>query len=158
MKLLRPRSRAFPSKPSQLGHCLTVPVTYIMVRGSLRIRSLTPWSAKDRERKVDSIIPGKLLGGDTAACQRGRATATTRILTGEAVRNDGFQVDDKIPDSGVRILLCEPDREAHLRISNKVNFRRNSPSILTDRSPKTKNPPSMTMDSQQMRLRGKGQD
>lgn len=40
-------------------------VTY-MVRGSLRMRSLTPWSANDRERKVDSSIPGKFLGGDTA--------------------------------------------------------------------------------------------
>lgn len=39
--------------------------TYIIVRGSLRMRSFTPWSANERERKVDSIIPGKFLGGDT---------------------------------------------------------------------------------------------
>lgn len=31
------------------------------------MRNLTPWSANDRERNVDSIIPGKLLGGDTAS-------------------------------------------------------------------------------------------
>lgn len=38
-----------------------------MVRGSLRMRNLTPWSANERDIWVDSIIPGKLLGGDTAS-------------------------------------------------------------------------------------------
>lgn len=63
--LLRPRSHAFPGRgqrQERLQGCL---VTY-MVRGSLRMRSLTPWSANERERKVDSSIPGKFLGGDTA--------------------------------------------------------------------------------------------
>lgn len=39
--------------------------THIIVRGSLRMRNFTPWSANDRDRKVDSIIPGKFLGGET---------------------------------------------------------------------------------------------
>jgi len=61
--------------------------TYIIVRGSLRIRSFTPWSANERERKVDSIMPGKFLGGDTGEGQR---LATTRavskvMLTSESV-------------------------------------------------------------------------
>ena len=43
--------------------------TYMSARGSLRILNLTPWSAKDLDRNVDSPIPGKLLGGDTANCQ-----------------------------------------------------------------------------------------
>jgi hypothetical protein len=29
------------------------------------MRNFTPWSAKDRDRNVDSIIPGKFFGGDT---------------------------------------------------------------------------------------------
>lgn len=43
--------------------------THINVRGSFRILSFTPWSAKDLERKVDSAIPGKLFGGETVADQ-----------------------------------------------------------------------------------------
>jgi len=31
------------------------------------MRNLTPWSANDRERNVDSIMPGKFLGGDTGS-------------------------------------------------------------------------------------------
>ena len=38
---------------------------HINVRGSFRILSFTPWSAKDRDKNVDSAIPGKLFGGDT---------------------------------------------------------------------------------------------
>lgn len=45
-------------------------VTYMtMVRGSLRIRSFTPCSANEREIGVDSIMPGKLLGGETTPRQ-----------------------------------------------------------------------------------------
>ena len=43
--------------------------TYMSARGSLRILNITPWSAKDLDRNVDSPIPGKLLGGDTTNCQ-----------------------------------------------------------------------------------------
>ena len=38
--------------------------------------------------------------------------------------------------------------QAYLRISNKVNLRRNSPSIFTDKSPNTKKPPSVRRASQ----------
>lgn len=41
--------------------------TYTRVLGSFRILSFTPWSAKDLDRNVDSDIPGKFLGGETAA-------------------------------------------------------------------------------------------
>lgn len=39
--------------------------THNKVRASLRILSLTPWSANDLERNVDSAIPGKFFGGET---------------------------------------------------------------------------------------------
>jgi hypothetical protein len=77
-ELVRTRCRAFPV---QGGSTIKAPsfnisrqwlvvqrsscATYIIVRGSLRMRNFTPWSAKDRERKVDSIMPGKFFGGDT---------------------------------------------------------------------------------------------
>lgn len=80
-KLVWTRCRAFPVRPvsnqalsflsslprlRQLAEGVEeCPLTYIIVRGSLRMRNLTPWSAKDRERKVDSIMPGKFFGGDT---------------------------------------------------------------------------------------------
>lgn len=43
--------------------------THINVLGSFRILNFTPWSAKDLDKKVDSAIPWKLFGGDTAPCQ-----------------------------------------------------------------------------------------
>lgn len=55
---------AFWSPVSILKTTIRV-ATHKSVRGSLRILSLTPWSANDLERNVDSAIPGKLLGGDT---------------------------------------------------------------------------------------------
>lgn len=68
--------------------------TYITVRGSFRILNLTPWSAKDLDRKVDSAIPGKLLGGDTVTCQYNcnqtrKATVGYR-LTSKPIREYGF--------------------------------------------------------------------
>lgn len=121
-------------------------LTYIMVRGSLRMRNLTPWSAKDRERKVDSIIPGKFLGGDTATWSAWlHRQILPAILTSEPVRDNGLEVGDHVPssiESISRSAQAATAQGTHFRISNKVNLRRNSPSILTDRSPKTKNPPS----------------
>lgn len=38
---------------------------YIIFLASLRILSLTPWSAKERDMNVDSAMPGKALGGST---------------------------------------------------------------------------------------------
>jgi hypothetical protein len=58
----------------------TEPATYIIVLGSLRIRNLTPWSANDRERKVDSIIPGKLFGGDTASLVSSDSTTLVEVI------------------------------------------------------------------------------
>ena len=35
-------------------------MSYPNIRGSFLTRSLTPWSLNERERKVDSNMPGKL--------------------------------------------------------------------------------------------------
>lgn len=40
--------------------------THSNVRGSFLILNRTPWSPKDRDRNVDSFMPGKLLDGYTA--------------------------------------------------------------------------------------------
>lgn len=44
---------------------------YPKTRGSFLILSFTPWSPNERERKVDSDIPGKARGVKTAECQVG---------------------------------------------------------------------------------------
>lgn len=71
----------------------------------------------------------------------------------ESIRNLGFQIGHDIPDCPVSLCCTgalsplrpegwEGGHATHLRISKRVNLRRNSPSIFTDRSPNTKNPPS----------------
>lgn len=81
------------------------------------MRNLTPWSAKDRERKVDSIIPGKFLGGDTATwsawLHRSILPAT---LTSEPVRDNGLEVGYHVPRS-IESICCSAQAataQAHL--------------------------------------------
>lgn len=68
-----------------------------MVRGSLRMRSLTPWSANDRESWVDSIIPGKFLGGDTTRVSGERSLSRDSRLTSKPIRHDGLEEEDILP-------------------------------------------------------------
>jgi hypothetical protein len=104
-------------------------VLFINVRGSFRILSFTPWSAKDLERKVDSAIPGKLFGGETVnRSETMDFRNTTSVLTHE------------FPVSSSSSLYRS---SAYFRISKSENFNRKSPSTLMDKSPHTKNPPSV---------------
>lgn len=91
----------------------------------------------------------------THAAPRGSAW-----LTGKWVGGSRFDVDHLAPITGVSNggePLGRPEG-THFIISKRLNFNRNSPSILTDRSPKTKNPPSFCH-QQAARARGtnKGQ-
>lgn len=56
---------------------------YPRTRGSFLILSFTPWSPKERERKVDSDIPGKARGVNTDSCQLGHETLLEKLLTSE---------------------------------------------------------------------------
>ena len=84
-------------------------LSYIWFRCSLRIRIRAPWSENDRDKKVESRTPGKLLAEYTV--------------------NPFVKID---------LRLTAPFKV----ISNNVNLRRNWPSTLTDKSPRTKKPPS----------------
>ena len=56
---------------------------YPKTLGSFLILSFTPWSPKERDRKVDSDIPGNARGVNTENRQFGHQTLLRRALTSE---------------------------------------------------------------------------
>lgn len=66
--------------------------SYPKTLGSFLILSFTPWSPNERERKVDSDIPGNARGVYTGSRQFGRQTIDIGVLTGERIRSNGFNV------------------------------------------------------------------
>jgi hypothetical protein len=75
------------------------------VRGSFRILRRTPWSPNDRERKVDSDIPGKFLVAYTKfqrnECQSSPKSGRKDIQTSETSRYYGFDVDNLVPTEAI---------------------------------------------------------
>ena len=122
-------------------------------RGSFRIRKRTPWSPKFRERDVDSASPGKDLGEKTSS---GKLPAIEQgalwTLTGKGGRYHRFDAFNFRPSQMLFIYAVKNLGETNLSISKRVNWRRYCPSTFTDRSPKTKNPPSEEAISTRFRL------
>lgn len=103
------------------------------------MRRRTPWSEKERDRKVDSSIPGKFLAEYTV--------------------NISEKIDLIYAAPWLAIVLAH-GRCLHLSLSpssyvviwNKENCSRKRPSNLTDRSPNTKKPPSICSKCKQILL------
>lgn len=121
-KILRSWTRPFAALSEHVQPIFRV--THISVRGSFRILNFTPWSAKERDRNVDSAIPGKFFGGDTMSVSTARA----------ASRGGGFSpvkrsetIVFKLVATSLRAsvwpsgCLCLSLGEAYFRISYKLN-------------------------------------
>ena len=66
--------------------------SYPKTLGSFLILNFTPWSPNERERKVDSDIPGNARGVNTGSRQFDRQTIEVGVLTCERRRSHGFYV------------------------------------------------------------------
>jgi len=121
--------------------------THTRVRGSFLIRSRTPWSPKDRDKKVDSDIPGKFFAANTGNIQfLGLVSLTISSSPVKGSETIDLMWKTSALKQSVELAERGPRGITYLRISKRLKRRRYSPSTFTERSPKTKKPPSGARD------------